>query len=221
MQRFAIIGLGRFGSRLAANLATAGREVIGVDRDVAIIEQVRDRVTLAIALDATDEEALRMHGIDKVDTAVVGIGTSLEPIVLTTVTLKQIGVPRVIARTITPMSARILRQVGADEIVNPEDESADRWANTLLSPQFVKHFGLDERHSIVEMKTPSEWVGETLTDLNLRARRGLHIVAVKRRVRADEEPRVHLPDPSTPLTEDELLVIMGSDDALRKLRREI
>lgn len=220
MQRFAVIGLGRFGSRLAANLAAAGQEVIGLDRNPVRIEEMRDSVTLAVALDATDEGALRAQGVEQVDCAIVGIGDSFEAIVLVTVTLKQIGVPRVIARSISPIGSRILERVGADEVVNPETESADQWSNRLVSPHFVKHFGLDEQHSIVEIATPNEWVGQTLVDLNLRAKRGLHVVAVKRRLRADAEPTVHVPDPAAPLAADDLLVVMGKDRSLAKLRSE-
>ena len=220
-QRFAVIGLGRFGMRLASNLAVAGQEVIGIDRDPAVIEQVRDSVTLAIALDSTDEHALRTHSIDRVDVAVVGIGTSLEPIVLTTLVLKQIGVKRVVARTITSAGAMILRRIGADDIVAPEDESADRWANQLINPHFAQHFGLDRDHSIVELRTPEDWVGQTLADLKLRQEKGLHVVALKRRTRRDEEARVFIPDPTTPLSADDLLVLMGADRQLAKLQREV
>ncbi len=219
-QRYAVIGLGRFGARIAANLAAAGEDVVGIDRDIAIVESVRDQVTLAIAMDATDERALRMHGIDQVDTAVVGIGTGLEPIVLTTLLLKQIGVKRVVARTITPAGGVILKRIGADEVVAPEDETADRWATRLVNPHFARHFGLDQDHSIVEVQTPRAWVGRTLMDLRLRQERSLHVVAVKRQVRASEEPRVFIPDPTEPLAGHEHLVLMGSDQALARLKRE-
>lgn len=218
MQRFAVIGLGRFGSRLASNLAAAGQEVIGIDERPEVVEEMRDRVTLAVALDATDEQALRGQGIDQVDCAVVGIGEDFEATVLATVTLKQLGVPRVISRAVTPIAAKVLARIGADEVVSPETEAADRWANRLVSPHFTKHFGLDESHSIVEMKTPSDWVERTLAELNLRAERGLHVVAVKRALRPGAEPRVQIPNPQAPLAADDLLVIMGQDKDLAKLK---
>ena len=121
MQRFAVIGLGRFGSRLAAGLASAGQEVIAIDLDERIVEQLRDRVTVAVAMDSTNEKALEAHGLDKVDAAVVCMGSAFEANALTTVILKQYGVERVISRAATPTSARILARIGADEVVNPED----------------------------------------------------------------------------------------------------
>src|SRR6056297_2976590 len=129
MERYAVIGLGRFGFRLAELLTQAGAEVIAIDRRRDLVDAIRDRVGLAVALDSTDEEALRTQGIDKVDVAVVGIGTDFEANVLSVVTLKQLGLQRVIARATTPIRAKILSRVGADDIVNPENESAERWSN--------------------------------------------------------------------------------------------
>lgn len=223
MQRFTVIGLGRFGSRLAANLAAAGQEVIGIDKDQRIIEDMRDRVTLAIAMDATDEEALRIQGIDQTDVAIVGIGNDFESIALTTVVLKQIGVPRVISRAISPTSARILASIGADEIVNPEDETADRWANRLISPQFIRQYELDQGHSIVEVKTPKKWTGQSLAKLNLRAKEGLHVIAIKRRRMPGDETSpttFQIPGPEEPLAEHDVLVLMGRDADLARLPKE-
>lgn len=223
MRRFAVIGMGRFGSRLATNLAQAGQEVIGIDLEPRLIEEMRDRVTLAIALDATDEQALLMHGIDKVDVAVVGIGNDFESSALATVLLKQIGVPRVISRAITPTSARILARIGADEVVNPEDEAADRWCSRMISPEFLSQHQVGDGHSLVEIKAPDKWVGKTLTQLNLRARFGVLVVAIKiRRTTAGAPDRmaVELPDPGLPLDNDQVLVLFGLEENLAQLPRD-
>ncbi len=220
MRRFAVIGMGRFGSRLATNLAQAGQEVIGIDLEPRLIEEMRDRVTLAIALDATDEQALLMHGIDKVDVAVVGIGNDFESSALATVLLKQIGVPRVISRAITPTSARILARIGADEVVNPEDEAADRWCSRMVSPEFLSQYNVGDGHSLVEIKAPSKWVGKTLTQLNLRARYGVLVVAIKIRKASPGVPdrmAVELPDPGLPLETDQVLVLFGLEENLAQL----
>ena len=223
MQRFAVIGLGRFGSRLAANLASMDQEVIGIDRDERLIEELRDRVTLAVALDATDEQALRMHAVDKVDVAVVGIGNDFEAAALATVTLKQVGVPRVISRAVTPTGARILARIGADEVVNPEDESADRWASRLLSPQFLSQHEVGNGQSIVELKTPEKWVGQSLAGLKLRERTGLHVVAIKQRRDGSEvapaSTELVLPDPARELQAEDVLLIMGDGPSLAALPR--
>lgn len=221
MQRFAVIGLGRFGARLATNLALAGQEVIALDKDPRLIEELRDRVTLAIALDATDEQALLMHGIDKVDCAVVGIGNDFESSALATVVLKQIGVPRVVSRAISPTAARILARIGADDVASPEDESADRWSHRLTSPDFLNQYELSVGHSIVELRTPDAWAGKTLAQLNLRAEAGVNVVAIRKSKPspAGAPPRqvIELPDPEAPLRKSDTLILIGRDTDLSQL----
>jgi len=221
MQRFAVIGLGRFGSRLANNLAAAGQEVIAIDKNKRLIEEMRDQVTLAVALDATDERALRGQGVDQVDVAIVGIGDDFEAATLITVILKEIGVAKVISRAVTQTGAHIMQRIGADEVVNPEDESADRWAVHLASPWFLSRFELDAGHSVVEIKTPKAWVGKTLIELKLRREYRVHVVAIKtpRPGESNNAPRwaLHIPTPDQPLDERDMLVLIGSDDHLSRL----
>ena len=220
MQRYAVIGLGRFGSRLASNLAAVGCEVIAIDRDVSLVDGIRDRVTLAIAMDATDEQALRAHGIDQVDAAVVSIGDNFEAATLATVLLKQLGVARVISRAVTPISARILTTIGADDVVSPEDESADRWCAALAHPGFLSQHTFSAGHSIVELKTPAAWVGKTLAELNVRAKTGILVIAVKHRQSTPGIPDrevARLIAPDVPLAAEQTLVLAGADAELAKL----
>jgi trk system potassium uptake protein TrkA len=220
MLRFAVIGLGRFGVRLARNLSAAGHEVIAIDINRRIVEEIRDEVTHAVALDATDEDALRGQGVEKVDVAVISIGDDFEVNALATAVLKQMGVPRVISRGVTPMGAKILERIGADEIVNPETESADRWTTRLASPQFLNHYELEEGTSLVEMPTPQSWVGKTLIDLQLRAKYRVHVVAIKQPPKegpARHRSAVQMPTPDQVLREEDVLVLMGKDDDLAKL----
>lgn len=223
MPRFAVIGLGRFGSRLAANLAAEGYEVIGIDKDQHIVEEMRDHVTLAVAMDATDEDALRERGVHRMDVVVVGIGSDFEAVTLATVTLKQLGVPRVIARATNHTIARVLARIGADEVVNPEDEAADRWAHRLANPQFLNHIEFHEGHSIVEAKVPPAWAGKSLAELNVRSKLGLHVVAIKR-PRDPGHPdglvKVEMPGPGEPLVGSDILVLMGKDTDLARFSRE-
>lgn len=214
--RFAVIGLGQFGARLASNLAAAGQEVIGIDKDPQLVQEMRDRVTLAVALDATDEQALKAQGVDNVDVAVVSVGNDFQTTTLATVVLKQLGVPRVISRANTPVTAKILARIGADQVVMPEDESADRWTHKLVSPQFLKQIELDAGHSLVEMKTPKDWVGQTLAGLSLRANMGIHVVAI-RGPSAEGDGPVRVPGPVEPLKAEDTLMLLGKDEDLEKL----
>jgi len=227
MERFAVIGLGRFGSRLATNLAAAGAEVIAIDRNRDIVEELRDQVTLAIALDATDEQALKIQGIDQVDVAVVGIGQNFEANALTTALLKSFPVQRVVARARNKMQAEIIRRIGADGVVSPEDESADRWSYRLLAPFIIDHIELDGGYAIVQMPTPSPWAGKTLSDLNIRSQHNVTIVAIKRRVPSATESGaesygdhvIDLPQPDSRLDGDDTVVIAGFDRDIKKLPR--
>jgi len=227
MERFAVIGLGRFGSRLAKNLAAAGAEVIAVDSDRRIVEELRDQVTLAIALDATDEQALKLQGVDQVDCAVVGIGHNFEANALTTALLKSLRVKRVISRAANQMQAKILSRIGADSVVSPEDESADRWSHRLLSPFMIDHVELGEGYALVQMATPGDWKGKTLAELDLRKRFNVTIVAIKRRVEGSapsgvdtaDTRVVDVPLPTSRLGSDDTIVIAGYDTDLERLPR--
>ncbi len=222
MERFAVIGLGRFGMRLAIELADAGAEVIAVDRDREIVEQIRDRVTLAVCLDATDEQALLAQGIDKVDAAIVGIGTNFEESVLTTAILKQIGVPRVISRAGTTIRGQILARVGADDVVNPERESAERWRNRLLAPAVLERSVLAEGYSLVQVEAPPSFHERTLGDLAIGSRYKVLVVAIRRAIDepdADGKARprqtlISAPGPDSMIQPSDVLVLIGADAAI-------
>jgi trk system potassium uptake protein len=227
MLRFAVIGLGRFGSRLARNLAAEGAEVIAIDRDRRIVEELRDQVTLAIALDATDEQALRIQGVDQVDCAIVGIGHNFEANALATVLLKSLRIERVISRAGNDMQARILSRIGADAVVKPEDEAADRWSHRLLAPFMIDHVELGEGYALVQIGAPGEWQNKTLSELDLRKRYNVTVVAIKRRIESStesgaegiEERVVDLPMPASRLGEDDVLILAGFDSDLERLPR--
>ena len=215
-----IIGLGQVGSRLAERLASRGLDIVAIDRRREMAEDLRDKVALAVALDSTDEAALKANIPEDVRAAIVSIGGNFEATILTTVLLKQLGVPRVIVRAGAPVEARILRKIGADETFNPEEESADRWANRIAAPRFLNQIEFHEGYSIVEVATPEDWVGKTLIQLDLRGSVGVHVVAIKRLRKdaaADSQHRIEMPRPDVPLRTDDVLILMGKDDDIAKI----
>ncbi|MBS3733508.1 MAG: TrkA family potassium uptake protein [Phycisphaerae bacterium] len=224
MERFAVIGLGLFGRRLATLLSQAGAEVIAVDNDRGLVESVRDDVTLAVCLDCTDAEALKAQGIDKVDVAVVGMGANLEASALTTVILKQIGVSRIIARATTSIRAQILSRIGADGIVNPEHESAERWRDKLLAPAMLERIVLGEEHSLVQVEAPRSFHGKTLGELDVHNAYDVLVVAIRRTVeRTDargktvsKEQVIAGPGPNDTVQPGDVLTIIGRDEAIAK-----
>jgi trk system potassium uptake protein TrkA len=230
MPRFAIIGLGRFGQKLAQLLTRAGAEVIAIDTDPEIIQKLRDRVTLAIRMDGSDESALIAQGIDKVDAAVVGIGVDFEANVLTVSTLKRIGVKRVVGRAGSGTRGEILKRIGADDVVFPEDESAARWANHLMMPQFRDFIELDESHGLVQVPAPRAFVNKTPRELDLRAKYKLNLVAIRRTIpeQEDNDPEGTKPhtrliavvDPDETIQDGDILVLVGSNKSLARLPKD-
>ena len=230
MERFAIIGLGRFGRKLATLLTDVGAEVIAIDHSKDLVESVRDEVTMAVCLDSTDEEALRAQGIDQVDVAVVGIGANFEANVLTTVILKHLGVPRVISRATSDTRGQILARVGADDLVNPEQESAERWCSRLLSPAIMKRIELAEGYSLSHLAAPESFCHKTLAELDVRKKYRVNVVAIRRV--AQPEPRVEgqaedqtkprpfiisVPMADTVIQPGDVLLVIGSDEAMSSL----
>ena len=225
MQRFAVIGLGRFGQRLARALTAAEAEVIAIDLDASVVEAIRDEVTLAVRLDSTDEEALRAQGVQDVDVAVVGIGEGFEAAALTVATLKELKVKRIIARAQSDVQAKILTCVGADEIVLPETESALRWAHRLALPNLRQYVELGEGHSMVHMVSPTLFHHKSLKELDLRNAYGVNLVAIKRSVAVQKDPSapmterpiIAVPNADTRILPSDILILVGSDEGMGRL----
>jgi len=224
MKTFAVIGLGGFGAKLARQLTQAGAQVIAIDQRRPRVQELRDDVDRAVCLDATDEDALKSQGVDRVDCAVVGIGTAFEAAILATVALKQIGVPRVISRATTETRAEILAKVGADQIVNPESEAADRWRNQLLAPDMFESIMCAGGYSLVQSAAPGWIVGKTLGDAHVRAKYYVQVVAIRRTAEDTDADGVirtreivlSAPGADAVIQKDDAMVLIGTDAAIQK-----
>jgi trk system potassium uptake protein TrkA len=224
MDRIAVIGLGRFGFHLATSLAEAGAEVIGIDQNKELVKDISDRIDLAVSLDSTDEKALRAQGVDKIDVGVVGIGSAFEAAALTTVILKRLGVPKVIARATTNTRAQILQAIGADEIVNPEREAAERWRSRLLAPAIMERSALAEGHSLAQLSAPPSFVGKSLLELGLSKKYHVLVVAIRRNVveeidgkATERQVVITAPGPEDVIKPADILVVIGSDAHIEAL----
>jgi len=222
MPRIAVIGLGRFGSQLAQQLAKSGAEVIAIDKDSKLVEQLAQEVAVAVRLDSTNEQALREQGIDKVDVAVVGIGNNFEANVLTTVTLKSLGVKCICARAEEETHGTILRRVGADEVIFPEDESAQRWSFRLLAPQIGEKMELAPGFSLARYTAPDSFAGKSLIDLQLRKKYRVNLIGLRSQGEiTDEEKKseklIQIPQPDTVIQQGDILWLVGKDDDLATL----
>ena len=179
--RIAVIGMGIFGREVAMSLARRGYSVLAIDLDPDLIEGVKDHVDQALVLDTTDERALYEAKVDDVAIAVNAIGTQhIENSILTTALLRQLEVPRVIARATNELHERILRQVGATEVVNPEQELGQKVAYQIARPGLREVLSLAEGVCVAEIPVPPSFVGRTLDKLEVRRRYGVTVIGVQR-----------------------------------------
>lgn len=228
MKRFAVIGLGRFGKKLAIALAMSGAEVIAIDRDRAVIDQIRDQVSHAVRLDSTDEEALKAQGVDKVDVAIISMGhggQAFESSILTVVNLRQMGVKQIYARAQSLIAGQVFSRVGATEVIYPEIESAQRWAYKLIAPQIGEKIDFAPGYSLARIKAPGSFDSKTVMELQLRQKYNVNLVAIKRAEhgkgkKSEKEQIINVPMPNTVIYADDILMVSGSDADLTKLPQE-
>jgi trk system potassium uptake protein TrkA len=219
--QIAVIGLGNFGAKLAETLHALGGEVIAVDGNEERVEGIKDRVSQAVCLDATDERALRAVGIAEVDVAVVAM-SDVQPSILAATILKQIGITRVIARATSGVHERILREVGATQILRVEEQMAEQSAKWIIAPDILQHFAFSSGYSMVEVRPREEFVGAEIRSLGLRENYNLGIAAlIKRHPTVDEEGNSGFkleircpPDPSDKIERDDILALVGSDASI-------
>jgi trk system potassium uptake protein TrkA len=212
---YAVIGLGRFGSAVASTLVSLGQDVIGLDDNEDRVREMGE-VTSALQIDATDIRALRQAGVNEADVAVISIGENIEASLLVVMQVKDLGVPRIIAKAVTPLHGRILEKLGVTRVIFPEREMAERTARSLVIPNALDYITLSSDFSIVEVTVPSSFVGQTLRSIELRARHGLTLVAIKRQVAGKEETLVSPPADQV-LLEGDIVALLGSNEMLARI----
>jgi trk system potassium uptake protein TrkA len=213
-KQFAVIGLGRFGSSVAKYLAGLGYDVLAVDENAERVQDVAHAVTHAVSADSTDEEALRALGIRNFDVVVVAIGQDIQSSILTTLILKDMGVPTLIVKAQNELHGKVLGKIGADKVVYPERDMGLRVAHQLISPNILEHIELSPEYSIVDMKVPSAMIGKNLKQLDIRAKYNSNVLAVKR----SEQMNI-TPSADEPLEYGDVLVIVGRNDQLTKMEQ--
>jgi trk system potassium uptake protein TrkA len=226
MRKYAVVGLGRFGTTLARQLGETGVEVVAIDRSEEHVAAVQDHVSVAVCMDGTDERALREQGLSEVDVAVVAMAESFEATQLATVVLKRLGVGRVVVKAANRLHEDILRRIGADDVVSPEKESAIRLAQRLLVPSILDYVELAEGHSLVQVIAPKKFHGKTIRELDVRNAYGVNIVALKKRKEIGtsesgaplyEEKLVDIPRPTDVIDPTDVLVVIGEDEDVNRL----
>jgi trk system potassium uptake protein TrkA len=209
-----VVGLGRFGSALAVNLAQLGHDVMAVDADPALVQQYSDQLTHVVQADATSEAAMRQLGAADFDRAVVAIGTGIEASLLSTGVLIDLGIREIWAKAITTPHGRILERIGAGHVVYPERETGQRVAH-LISGRLMDYMEFDDGFTIIKMRAPREAHDRTLAESALRGKYGVTIVGVKRPGEGFIYAR-----PDTHIRADDVIIVAGSRDVVEKFAAE-
>ncbi len=212
-QQVLVIGLGRFGSAVARELERLGHEVLAIDANEQAVNEVARDVTHAVQADAADEDALRSVGADQFQTAIVAISSKAEPSIFATMVLKRLGVRTVIAKAGDRLHAEILTRVGADRVIQPEQETGTRLAHSFNVPNVIDYLDVGPNFGIEKVRPPKTFVGKTLGELELKNRMGVTPIALRRGkdviINPAREERV---------TEGDELILIGRDDKLEELR---
>lgn len=207
---FAVIGLGRFGYSLVEELIKGNFDVLVIDRDESRINKVAKIATHAVALDTTDEAALRDVGIQSIDHVIVAIGKDIEDSILTTLILKEIGVKRITVKVQNEYHEKVVLRMGADEVIQPERAAGRRLAHKIVTNNILEYYDLSEQHSFIAIVAPEKLQDVTVINLDLRNKYNINIVAIKR------EDGVIIPGPEETFQQDDQLLLVGRNADLQK-----
>ena len=214
MKSCVVIGLGRFGAEVARELCSLGCEVLAIDTKSDAVQQMANDVTQAVVGDSQDKEVLRALGVRNFDCAIVAIGGNLSSSVLTTLNLKELGVPYVVCKAHDETHRRVLVKLGADRVVIPEQEQAHRLARSISAPHMLAYIGLSEDYGIAEVPAPKDWFDKSLVELNIRVKYGVNIIAVRR----DGKTNVSL-TADFRIQKDDVLMVTGESRAMEKVQK--
>ena len=214
MKSYVVVGLGRFGTEVARQLCLQGCEVLAMDNRSDLVQQISSEVTHAVVADARDKEVLKALGVKDFDCAIVAIGGDLSASVLATMNIKELGVPYVVSKAHDDTHRRVLEKIGADRVTVPEQENAVRLARSLSSFNVLDYIELSEDYGIVEIPAPKSWHEKTLKELNVRAKLGVNILAVRRNGKINVSPAADFT-----ICSGDVMVVLGDTVALEKVQK--
>ncbi len=225
MKKFIAIGLGNFGFSLAKRLEENGCEVLGIDTSRENVDKIKDYISHAIIGDASNKEVLQSLMLKDFDGAIVSIGQDMAASILVALYLKEIGVKKIIVRSLSGDHGKILNNIGVDEIIYPETEEAFRLANRLTMKNAIDYLPLGEDYSITEVIPPEKFIGKTLKDLNITTRFNCQVIALKivksaadgktgREISSIKIP----PKADDAITENMVMILIGKDSDIEKVQ---
>lgn len=214
-KEYAVFGLGSFGKHLALELENLGCEVVVVDNSMEKVQEIADMVSYAMCANIEDPEVMKSLGARNLDGAIIAISENFETSIMATILAKELGIPYVLAKAQSDLHEKILKKLGADVVIHPEKDMGHRIAKCLVSGDFADWIELSPEYSLVETEVPASWVGKNLIDLHIREKYGVNVVGII------EDGTVNVMiDPAKPFKEKSIVILIGSDKALQKFKKE-
>ena len=214
MKSYIVVGLGKFGSAVARQLCALGCEVLAMDTHAEPVQEIADYVTHAVVGDARDLSVLKALGVRDFDCAIIAIGGDLAASVLTVMNMKELGVPYLVCKALDEVHRSVLKKLGADRVVIPEQENGFRLARSLSCPNVIDYIELSEDHGIIEVPAPATWHGKNLRELNVRAKLGINIIAVRRAGKLSVSPAAEFT-----VEQGDIMVVLGDSRSLEKVQK--
>lgn len=216
--KYIVLGLGHFGRSLAIHLTELGHEVIGADKSIVIVEQLKDKITHTVCLDSTDKEAVTSLPLRDSDAVIVAIGEDEGASLLTTALIKQLGVKRIIGRVVSDLQRTVMEAMQIDEYIMPEEQAAERLAMRLDNIDIVDSFKVSDKYSIIETKVPSRYIGMSLREADLTNKYKIIVMTtLKMTDTVQRKEASGIAKSDTILQENDLLVLFGELSDIKKL----
>ncbi|CAM4333854.1 potassium channel family protein [Jeotgalicoccus halotolerans] len=213
-KEIAVIGLGRFGGSIVMELSEMDVDVLVIDTDEARVNEYQDYYSEGIIGDSTDEAMLKSIGIDNYDNVIVAIGDNIQASILSTLILKDLGVKKVTTKAQNSYHGRVLEKIGADIVVHPERDMGRRIAHRLVSSSVVEYLEVSTSHSIIEYSANAKLENKRISDLNIREKFGISIIAINR-----DNDIIVSPDPQISILGGDILILIGSDQQLNHFEK--
>lgn len=210
-KEFVVIGLGRFGGSICRELTKLGMSVLAMDKNEDLVNEYSNIVTHAVVGDSTDETILKSLGIRNFDHVIVAIGNDIQASILTTLILKELGVKIVTSKALNDYHEKVLRKIGADQVVHPERDMGKRIAHNLVSSNVLDYLELSDKYSIVEIAVNEVIAGYAIAQLDIRAKYGINIVAIKR-----HHDIIVSPQATEVIQNGDILIVIGSDTDINR-----
>jgi trk system potassium uptake protein len=215
-KEFAVIGLGRFGGSICRELCLQGMDVLAIDVNPDRVNEFKDIASHAVIADTTDENVLRDLGIRNFDHVIVAIGDNIQNSILTTLMLKELGIKKITVKAQNEHHEKILKKIGADFVVHPERDMGKKIAHNIMSSNVLDYLELSDEHSVMEIQAGEKMAGKTLIDLDIRAKYGCNVVAIKKGKNVDVSP-----SPREVIQRGDILIVIGADKDIARFEKHL